>query len=176
MASRDAESIINCGYARVSIRTLTRSTCDKSDERSSRTRAFRKLFAVVPKYCPEQSYFQDREGRDSPFDRNCRKIQHRFCQKWHPSAESRCEYMATFSIENWKQLPLHLKRTHTMSNCQGCLLQHSDLQSRFPGYKHDENAPDTQYIKAVQQQVETFSERLAVNQDVAETCHSTGSK
>jgi len=167
MASRDAESIINCGYARVSIRTLTRSTCDKSDERSSRTRAFRKLFAVVPKYCPEQSYFQDREGRDSPFDRNCRKIQHRFCQKWHPSAESRCEYMATFSIENWKQLPLHLKRTHTMSNCQGCLLQHSDLQSRFPGYKHDENAPVTQYIKAVQQQVETFSERLAVNQDVA---------
>lgn len=83
MASRDAESIIHCGYARVSIRTLTRSTCDKSDERLSRTRAFRKQFAVVPKYWPEQSYFQDREGRDSPFDRNCRKIQHRFCQKWH---------------------------------------------------------------------------------------------
>lgn len=88
MASRDVESIIHCGYARVSIRTLTRSTCDKSDERLSRTRAFRKQFAVVPKYWPEQSYFQDREGRDSPFDRNCRKIQHRFCQKWHPCVKS----------------------------------------------------------------------------------------
>jgi len=36
MASRDAESIINCGYARVSIRTLTRSTCDKNDEKKSK--------------------------------------------------------------------------------------------------------------------------------------------
>ena len=68
---------------------------------------------------------------DSYFDRNCKKVLQRFCQKWHPP-ESRCEYMATFSMENWKQLPLHLKRAHTMSNCQGCVLMHEEIQSKFP--------------------------------------------
>ena len=62
MASRGAESIINCGYARVSIRTLTRSTCDKSDERLSRTRAFRKLFAVVPNTAQSNPTFKTRKG------------------------------------------------------------------------------------------------------------------
>ena len=126
MASADA--VINCGYARVCIRILSRNTCGKTDEKLSRSKAFKRLFAVVPDYCPDKSYFEQREGRDSYFDRNCKKVLQRFCQKWHPP-ESHCEYMVTFSMENWKQLPLHLKRAHTMSNCQGCLLMHEDIQA-----------------------------------------------
>ena len=163
-SAKDAESIINCEYARVSIRILSRNTCGKTDEKLSRSKAFQKMFAVVPDYCPDKSYFEQREGRDSNFDRNCKKVLQRFCQKWHPP-ESRCEYMATSSMENWKQLPLHLKRTHTMSNCQGCLLMHADIQGKFPGYKCDKNAPATKYLTAAKQQAQMLTK--SVKEDVA---------
>ena len=157
MASADA--VINCGYARVCIRILSRNTCGKTDAKLSRSKAFKRLFAVVPDYCPDKSYFEQREGRESYFDRNCKKVLQRFCQKWHPP-ESRCEYMATFSMENWKQLPLHLKRAHTMSNCQGCLLMHEDIQSKFPGYKCDDNAPVTKYLTTAKQQAQMLTESV----------------
>ena len=60
-SARDAESIINCGYARVSIQILSRNTCGKTDEKLSHSKAFQKLFAVVPVYCPDKFYFEQRE-------------------------------------------------------------------------------------------------------------------
>ena len=60
-SARDAESIINCGYARLSIWILSRNTCGKTVEKWSRSKAFQKLFAVVPDYCPDKSYFEQRE-------------------------------------------------------------------------------------------------------------------
>ena len=50
--------------------------------------------------------------------------------------ESRKDYMATFSSESWKKLPLHMKRTHTLANCEGCQLTHANLQAKFPSTKH----------------------------------------
>ena len=33
---------------------------------------------------------------------------------------------------SWKQLPLRMKHTHTLANCEGCQLTHANLQAKFP--------------------------------------------
>ena len=52
-----------------------------------------------------------------------------------------------------------------MSNCQGCLLMHADIQSKFPGYKCDKNAPATKYLTAAKQQAQMLTK--SVKEDVA---------
>ena len=52
-----------------------------------------------------------------------------------------------------------------MSNCQGCLLMHADIQSKFPGYKCDKNAPATKYLTAAKQQAQMLTK--SAKEDVA---------
>ncbi len=123
-------SIINCGYARVAIR---RQTSHAEINKVARRRQFQAQFKSVTDYCSDIPYFNPQsKGCETHFDRGCTQIVKAFNRKWNPN-EARCEYMATFSVETWKQLPAHKKRTHTMSNCQGCLLAHANLQAKFPG-------------------------------------------
>jgi hypothetical protein len=118
---------INCGYARVAIRTLS------NDNKASRQTQFQAMFKPVTGYLPDSSYFelQDKQ-RESSFDRGCTHVLKQFNKKWHPN-DARCDYMATFSPECWKRLPLKKKRTHTLQSCQGCQLDHAELQAKFPG-------------------------------------------
>ena len=50
-----------------------------------------------------------------------------------------------------------------MSNCQGCLLMHVDIQSKFPGYKCDKNALTTKYLTAAKKQAQMLK---SVKEDV----------
>ena len=127
-------SVINCGYARVAIRSLSKPNHGGAGiNKAERMEMFRRQFKSVPSYFPDPSIFESSSSSESAFDRGCKKILTQFSQKWHPT-ESRCSYTATFSVENWKQLPNKYKQTHTMSNCQGCLLEHPTMQTKFPGH------------------------------------------
>lgn len=120
---------INCGYARVAIRTFSQASITKE----KRQQQFQAMFKQVSGYIPDSTYFDAKEKqRETKFERGCTHILKQFNKKWHPS-ESRCEYMAIFSPESWKRLPLHTKRMHTLQNCAGCRLHHANLQAKFPG-------------------------------------------
>ena len=54
--------------------------------------------------------------------------------KWK-CREKRIEYLQTFSISKWKQLPTSTKAHHTLSNCKECTIYHTTLQITFPGKK-----------------------------------------
>ena len=96
------------GYARVAIRTLSQT----NDKRNRETQ-FRNMFKDVKGYLPDSSYFEAKEKqRGSSFDRGCDHITKQFNKKWHPT-EARCKYMATFSTECWKCLPMKKKSMHT---------------------------------------------------------------
>ena len=88
---------VNCGYARVGIRTLSQAGITKENQREQ----FQAMFKPV-----SNTYFDTQEKkRETRFDRGCTYILKQFNKKWHPS-ESRSEYTATFSPESWKCLPL----------------------------------------------------------------------
>ena len=54
-------------------------------------------------------------------------------RKWSPrkSAE-KSEYLNTFSIESWNNLPMARKREHSLANCRGCAVRYANVQSYFP--------------------------------------------
>ena len=45
----------------------------------------------------------------------------------------RIEYCRTFSVTNWKALPLSKKKEHTMTKCSACATEYFELQMKFPG-------------------------------------------
>ena len=101
---------VNCGYARVAIRTLSQAGITKENQREQ----FQAMFKPVSGYITDNTYFDTQEKeRETWFDRGCTYILKQFNKKWHPS-ESQSEYTVTFSPESWKCLPLDKKRTHTL--------------------------------------------------------------
>ena len=130
---------VNCGYARVAIRTLSKACNDKECQQRRQTQ-FQDMFKQVSGYLPDKTYFEPQEKqRDSKFDRGCMQVLKQFNKKWNPNS-AHCEYMATFSPECWKHLPLHKKLIHTLENCQGCQIDHAELQAKFPG-THTTHSP-----------------------------------
>ena len=120
---------INCGFARVAIRTLSRTGITKQD----RQEQFQEMFKPVSGYFKGREYFDEQDkNRETRFERGCKHIIKQFNKKWHPTG-ARCEYMATFSPESWKRLPQHIKQTHTLENCEGCQIHYAGLQGKFPG-------------------------------------------
>ena len=94
------------------------------------------LFKSHRRYIDDMEYFDEGDGiHDTKFDRGCQEIIKRFHMKWHPT-ESWQEYLSTFSVKSWKDLSLQQKHKHTLSNCHGCVMAHSNLQSKFPCQKH----------------------------------------
>ena len=45
----------------------------------------------------------------------------------------RLEYVDTFSIQRWKELPLGTKKKHSVSYCKACYDTYPSLQNAFPG-------------------------------------------
>lgn len=125
-------TILNCGYARVAIHSL--SDRGGSTDKTKRRREFIDLFGCHDSYVTDMGYFEDDGVHDSNFDRGCNEILKRFKMKWHPT-QSRHEYLSTFSVANWTKLSVLQQRKHSLSSCTECSTAHAILQNRFPGYK-----------------------------------------
>ena len=112
---------VNCGFSRTAIRELTNRNKGSRNDIDAQTRAleFQKLLKDCPNYCENGSYFDSCGYNGSQFDRDCEKVLLHFHKKWHPK-ESRLDYEKQFSIENWKALPIHKKKGHTMAKCEAC--------------------------------------------------------
>ena len=54
-----------------------------------------------------------------------------FNAKWYPK-QARQEYITTFSLEKWKALPDPVKKSHSISKCVACSIEHSSLQTAMP--------------------------------------------
>ena len=99
IASRSMELQVNCGFARVAIRkytTLQRGKKFTHNDKKDRAQKFRELFSCSC-YGIDGSIFESEKGRDSKFDRLCKKVNTIF-NKWSRQ-DQRLNYLATFSPE-----------------------------------------------------------------------------
>ena len=112
---------VNCGFSRTAIRELTNRNkgCHNDSDAQNRALEFQNLFKDCPKYFHYGSYFDSCRYNGSQFDRDCKSVLLHFHKKWHPK-ESRLDYEKQFSIENWKALPTHKQKGHTMAKCEAC--------------------------------------------------------
>ena len=108
---------VNCGFSRTAIRQLTNRNegCRNDSDAQNRALEFQNLFKDCPKYFQNRSYFDSCGYNGSQFDRDCKSVLLHFHKKWHPK-ETLLDYEKQFSIENWKALPMHKQKGHTMPN------------------------------------------------------------
>ena len=121
----------NCGYARTAIRELTpkkTGRLGRNIDTNKRSSDFKQLFADIS--LPEGIFQTDCKG-NSKFNKHCNSIFDMFSKKWNPIVKA--EYEATFSIDNWKRLPVNDKKEHSLSFCSACSTNHTQLQKAFPG-------------------------------------------
>ena len=128
---------MNCGYARTAIRELTSSKkggTQSNIDKTKRAQKFREIFDVSTfKLTDKMFTIPNRLLKHAvPFDRYCDVIISHFSKKWHPSSK-RLEYIETFSIPRWKELPELTKMNHSMGNCRACYNAYPSLQIAFPG-------------------------------------------
>jgi len=124
---------VNCGYARAAIRELTtvqRGRNGRQSHRQKRQDEFRELFDL-PTFGLPTDYFEMKGHRPSRFDRRCEHQLDIFSRKWKTPAH-RTEYIATFSIDAWKNLTAEEKAEHSLSNCKACFHNHSEIQATYP--------------------------------------------
>lgn len=67
----------------------------------------------------------------SKFDRMVKKVIAAFNSKWHP-VEDRSEYIKTFSLAKWQKMDKKSQRSHSVSNCIACAVEHTELQQAMP--------------------------------------------
>jgi len=65
-----------------------------------------------------------------------RYIANIFNRKWYP-AESRQQYLETFSTHSWLKLADQEKQQHTLSNCEACSQKYPVLNQAFPAMTPD---------------------------------------
>ena len=70
-------------------------------------------------------------------------ISNKFKKKWHPK-DARLDYEKSFSIANWKALPLDKKQLHTLSKCKACHKQPQAISSVATGIPSNEESILTQ--------------------------------
>ena len=110
---------VNCGYARTAIHELSSSKRGRSRQnidKLERTQKFREIFDIPTFNLTEEIFTSPNpiQHHQSSFDRYCEKILDHFTKKWNPP--SKCiEYINTFAIMRWKELPENAKRGHSMS-------------------------------------------------------------
>jgi len=53
--------------------------------------------------------------------------------KWNfRKSDEKSKYLETFSQKNWIKLSVARKREHSLSNCKGCAIRNTEVQSYFP--------------------------------------------
>ena len=75
--------------------------------------------------------FSQHKSSCSRFDHLCKCTLTAFGKKWHPTSK-RLEYIETFSILKWKELPEKSKEHHSITNCNACYSLYLSLQQAFP--------------------------------------------
>lgn len=133
---------VNCGFSRTAIRELTNRNkgCSNDSDAQNRALEFQNLFKDCPKYFHNGSYFDSCGYNGSQFDRDCKSVLLHFHKKWHPK-ESRLDYEKQFSIENWKALPTHKQKGHTMAKCEACRDEYYHYQQNYPQGPHFNPVP-----------------------------------
>lgn len=125
----------NCGFARCAVwELMPKDVIDKAKRSSD----FQALFTNCPNYSLSQCYFEANSDRPSLLSRHCDNIIQSWGKQWHPT-DSRRKYENTFSVSNWKALPLADKQKHTLACCKQCSDKHLDLQQKFPLKPHHVN-------------------------------------
>ena len=106
---RHPSIMVNCAYARVAFRELSKQEPDQ------RVTQFKQLFCEYPGFHLSDSYFQRCCGKRNPsqFERDHTQMNKAFSSKWHPSA-ARSQYECQFSITKWKALPSAIKQKHSL--------------------------------------------------------------
>lgn len=120
----------NCGFARCAVCTLTTKDRNTATDKQQRMTGFQDLFKDCPNYGIRPSYFEVKSTGISTFNCHCAEIIEGWNRKWHPS-ENRKQYESTFSVANWKALPLPKKQKHTLTCCQECCNEQQGLQQSF---------------------------------------------
>ena len=88
---------------------------------------------ILVGYGVDSNIFEEYEHRESPFERNRKKISSMFI-KWR-NRDKRMEYIQAFSTEKWKKLAWSTQERHTLQKCKECTIIHTALQNSFPGQK-----------------------------------------
>ena len=96
----------NCGFARVAIRDL--SALKRGKTRSGiclnkRREEFQKVFSGIEGYVRVDDEFWE-DCNKSQWNRGCNFILDCFGKKWNTQS-MRSDYIKTFSVSNWKELP-----------------------------------------------------------------------
>jgi hypothetical protein len=120
-----APLLINCGYARVTIRETA------NDATTDSQLAFHRQFSECSQYGVTDELFSARGKNKSKFEYARSIILKAFTKKWHPT-EAKSTYIAKFSSSNWKSLAKSEKQKHTLSCCNQCREEHYHLQQVFP--------------------------------------------
>ena len=121
----------NCGFARTAVRELTigKSLFGFHDFQG-RQEKFIELFDI-PSFKLPENYFERNGPKLSKFETHCNEINSYFNKKWK-SPDFRTNYLTTFSIVKWTDLPTDKKETHTLANCVSCYHSAREQQASFP--------------------------------------------
>ena len=71
------------------------------------------------------------EKYPSAFESSVKSVLTAFLSKWYPP-EARKDYLDTFSLEKWQSMDKATQKSHSVSNCIACAVQHAQLQSSIP--------------------------------------------
>ena len=128
---------LNCGFARVAVKEFSgiqRGLSRSSINHQKRKDEFQLLFADIEGYCDSHGdvEFWAICG-NSGWTRCCDFVLDCFGKRWNPNQSVRVEYCQTFSVTNWKALPLSKQKEHTMTQCSACANEYFELQNKFPG-------------------------------------------
>ena len=66
------------------------------------------------------------------FDCHCEAVVEALSRGFKTHAHKRAEYLETFSVKKWENLPLVEKKKHSVGKCTACAVNFPDLQKSFP--------------------------------------------
>ena len=120
---------INCNFARAAVRALTQK--------------HRKSNKHVPDIDNVLKDFNEHFTKTTSLQTTSEIAQKRFLdvskiflRKWK-GKESRQQYLKTFSMHAWQQLSDEEQQEHTLTDCEACKRQYSELTKAFPAiHKH----------------------------------------
>ena len=123
--------IVNCGYARVAVYEWSKRDrgSQKVDvDQEKRSTQFQACF----KHCdmPVGLFSHNAKGQ-MYFDVHCEAVVEALSRGFKTHPEKRAEYLDTFSLKKWENLPLAEKKKHSVGKCTACAVNFSDLQKSF---------------------------------------------
>lgn len=122
---------INYGYARTAIRELSsskRGNTRKQNDKQKRSQDFQAIFDI-PTLILQMNCLSHTAVPPHALTISVSVL---FCKENHRTIK-RLEYIDTFSISKWRDLPSSSKEHHSLGNCSACYNTHLSLQEAYPG-------------------------------------------